>query len=67
MKRKSKSVVPRLMWVEVLSDADDDVFDAETVVPLIQEAMRENFVFRKDVVKVDVRISYHPGRGRDDV
>tara|TARA_R100001015_G_C4555841_1_gene116686 strand:+ start:114 stop:281 length:168 start_codon:yes stop_codon:yes gene_type:complete len=55
------------MWIEVLSDADDDVFDAETVVPLIQEAMRENFVFRRDVVKVDVRISYHPGRGRDDV
>ena len=67
MKRKSKSVVPRLMWVEVLSDTDDDVFDAETVVPLIQKAMQENFVFRKDIVKVDVRIHYHPGRGRDDV
>ena len=59
---KRRRVVPRMMWIEVLSDDGDDVFDAQSVVPLIQKAMQENFVYRKDIVKVDVRLSYVPGR-----
>jgi len=63
---KRRPVVPRMMWIEVLSDDGDDVFDAQSVVPLIQKAMQENFVYRKDIVKVDVRLSYVPGRKRNN-
>ena len=64
---KRRRVVPRMMWIEVLSDDGDDVFDAQSVVPLIQKAMQENFVYRKDIVKGDVRLSYVPGRKRNEV
>mgnify|MGYP003122798748 CR=1 FL=1 len=67
MKRKHKSVIPRLIWIEVLPDDDNEVFEAEKVVPLIDQALRENFIFKRDIVKVDVRISYVPGRKVDDV
>ena len=63
---KRRRVVPRMMWIEVLSDDGDDVFDAQSFVPLIQKAMQENFVYRKDIVKVDVRLSYVPGRKRNN-
>ena len=63
---KRRRVVPRMMWIEVLSDDGDDVFHAQSVVPLIQKAMQENFVYRKDIVKVDVRLSYVPGRKRNN-
>ena len=63
---KRRRGVPRMMWIEVLSDDGDDVFDAQSVVPLIQKAMQENFVYRKDIVKVDVRLSYVPGRKRNN-
>tara|TARA_R100001509_G_scaffold139019_1_gene93377 strand:+ start:886 stop:1089 length:204 start_codon:yes stop_codon:yes gene_type:complete len=67
MKRRSRSIVPRLIWIEVLPDDDNEVFEAEKVVPLIDQALRENFIFKRDIVKVDVRISYVPGRKVDDV
>ena len=63
---KRRRVVPRMMWIEVFSADGDDVFDAQSVVPLIQKAMQENFVYRKDIVKVDVRLSYVPGRKRNN-
>ncbi len=63
---KRRRVVPRMMWIEVLSDDGDDVFDAQRVVPLNQKAKQENFVYRKDIVKVDVRLSYVPGRKRNN-
>ena len=52
---KRRRVVPRMMWIEVLSDDGDDVFDAQSVVPLIQKAMQENFVYRKDIVSTVTR------------
>ena len=64
---KRRRVVPRMMWIEVLSDDGDDVFDAQSVVPLIQKAMQENFVYPKAIVKVDVRLASVPGRKRNEV